>query len=181
MRETGMKLDVIAYTTAIKVCVENKYLKTTFSLFVEMKRNRIKPNLVTYNTLLRARSKYGSLQEIQQCLAIYQDMQKAGYKSNDDYLKLLIGKWCEGVLQNKNQGREYKLRDRANIGGLRSLLLLDRVSTQLQKNTSESLAVDIQGLTKVEARLVVLAVLRMIKENYVSGILLNIYIVYSLL
>ncbi|KAL9239273.1 hypothetical protein vseg_013612 [Gypsophila vaccaria] len=78
-------------------------------------------------------------------------------------------------------GREYKLRDRANIGGLRSLLLLDRESTQLQKNTSESLAVDIQGLRKVEARLVVLAVLRMIKENYVSGILLNIYIVYSLL
>ncbi|KAL9239269.1 hypothetical protein vseg_013608 [Gypsophila vaccaria] len=168
MRETGMKLDVIAYTTAIKVCVENKYLKTAFSLFVEMKRNRVKPNLVTYNTLLRARTKYGSLQEIQQCLAIYQDMQKAGYKSNDDYLKLLIGEWCEGVLQNNNQEREYKLRDKADIGGLRSLLL-DRVATQLQKNTAESLAVDIQGLTKVEARLVVLAVLRMIKENYVSG------------
>ncbi|KAK9756080.1 hypothetical protein RND81_01G071800 [Saponaria officinalis] len=168
MRETGTIPDVIAYTTAIKVCVESKYLKTAFSLFAEMKRNRIEPNLVTYNTLLRARSKYGSLQEIQQCLAIYQDMRKAGYKSNDYYLKLLIEKWCEGVLQNKNQKREYKLRDRADIGGLRSLLL-DRVATHLQKNTTESLVVDIQGLTKVEARLVVLAVLRMIKENYVSG------------
>lgn len=34
---------------------------------------------VTYNTLLRARSRYGSLQEVRQCLAIYQDMRKAGY------------------------------------------------------------------------------------------------------
>lgn len=36
---------------------------------------------VTYNTLLKARSKYGSLHEVQQCLAIYQDMRKAGYVS----------------------------------------------------------------------------------------------------
>jgi len=36
---------------------------------------------ITYNTLLKARSKYGSLHEVQQCLAIYQDMRKAGYVS----------------------------------------------------------------------------------------------------
>lgn len=34
---------------------------------------------VTYNTLLRARTRYGSLHEVQQCLSIYQDMRKAGY------------------------------------------------------------------------------------------------------
>lgn len=34
---------------------------------------------VTYNTLIRARSRYGSLHEVQQCLGIYQDMRKAGY------------------------------------------------------------------------------------------------------
>jgi pentatricopeptide repeat protein len=34
---------------------------------------------VTYKTLLTARCKYGSLQEVQQCLAIYQEMRKAGY------------------------------------------------------------------------------------------------------
>lgn len=33
---------------------------------------------VTYKTLLRARSRYGSLQEVQQCLEIYQEMRKAG-------------------------------------------------------------------------------------------------------
>jgi len=35
---------------------------------------------VTYNTLLKARSKYGSLLEVRQCLAIYQDMRNAGYE-----------------------------------------------------------------------------------------------------
>lgn len=33
---------------------------------------------VTYNALLRARDQYGSLQEVQQCLSVYQDMRKAG-------------------------------------------------------------------------------------------------------
>ena len=36
---------------------------------------------VTYNTLLRARSRYGSLDEVQQCLSVYQDMRRAGYDS----------------------------------------------------------------------------------------------------
>ncbi|KAK6779647.1 hypothetical protein RDI58_021831 [Solanum bulbocastanum] len=79
MREAGIQPDVVTYTTIIKVCVENKDFKSAFSLFAAMKRYQIKPNMVTYNTLLRARSQYGSLQEVQQCLAIYQDMRKAGY------------------------------------------------------------------------------------------------------
>uniref|UniRef100_A0A803NAB8 Pentatricopeptide repeat-containing protein n=1 Tax=Chenopodium quinoa TaxID=63459 RepID=A0A803NAB8_CHEQI len=141
MVDSGIRPDVVAYTTAIKV---------------------------TYNTLLRARTKYGSLQEVQQCLAIYQDMREAGYKSNDYYLKLLIEEWCEGVIQGNNlQGLSYS-RNKADLGEMRSQIL-ERVATHLRKNTVKSLAVDIQGLTKVEARLVVLAALRMIKENYKSG------------
>uniref|UniRef100_A0A2P2LLR8 Uncharacterized protein MANES_08G001800 n=1 Tax=Rhizophora mucronata TaxID=61149 RepID=A0A2P2LLR8_RHIMU len=81
MRICGFEPDVVAYTTAIKVCVENKKLHLAFSLFAEMKRYQIKPNLVTYNTLLSARTRYGSLLEVQQCLSIYQDMRKAGYAS----------------------------------------------------------------------------------------------------
>lgn len=34
---------------------------------------------MTYDTILRARSVYGSLQEVQQGLAVYQHMRKAGY------------------------------------------------------------------------------------------------------
>lgn len=168
MSHSRIRPDVIAYTTAIKVCVENKNLGSAFSLFAEMKKFRIKPNLVTYNTLLRARSEYGSLQEVQQCLAIYQEMRKAGYKANDYYLKLLIEEWCEGIVQNSNQEGLSDSRNMADIRGLRGLLL-ERLATHLQKNASESLAVDIQGLTEVEARLVVLGVLRMIKENHNSG------------
>ncbi|XP_057534176.1 pentatricopeptide repeat-containing protein At5g02830, chloroplastic isoform X2 [Amaranthus tricolor] len=172
MGDSGIRPDVIAYTTAIKICVENRNLNTAFSLFSEMKRNRVKPNLVTYNTLLRARSKYGSLQEVQQCLAIYQDMCKAGYKSNDYFLKLLIEEWCEGVIQENNQQGQSSSHNKNNIGELRSILL-ERIATHLRKDTAKTLAVDIQGLTKVEARIVVLAVLRMIKENYKSGLSVN--------
>lgn len=169
MRLAGVEPDVVAYTTAIKVCVETKNLKLAFSLFAEMKRCQINPNLVTYNTLLRARTRYGSLREVQQCLAIYQDMRKAGYKSNDYYLKQLIEEWCEGVIQDNTQIQGgFASCKRTDLGRPRSLVL-EKVAAHLQNNISENLAIDLQGLTKVEARIVVLAVLRMIKENYTLG------------
>ncbi|CAK7342926.1 unnamed protein product [Dovyalis caffra] len=190
MRMAGVEPDVVAYTTAIKVCVETKNLKLAFSLFAEMKRYQIKPNLVTYNTLLRARTKYGSLHQVQQCLAIYQDMRKAGYKSNDYYLKQLIEEWCEGVIQDDNQSQDgFASYKKTDLGRPHSLLL-EKVAVHLQNNIAKNLAIDLQGLTKVsrlntdpdhflhglklvalivEARIVVLAVLRMIKENYALG------------
>ncbi|KAM5559920.1 pentatricopeptide repeat-containing protein [Rosa sericea] len=169
MRVAGIQPDVVAYTTAIKICVESENLDLALSLFAEMKKYQIHPNLVTYNTLLRARSRYGSVSEVQQCLAIYQDMRKAGYKPNDYYLEQLIEEWCEGVIQDSSlkQG-EFSYWDKADIGRPGSLLL-EKVAEHLQQHIADTLAVDLQGLTKVEARIVVLAVLRMIKENYTLG------------
>ncbi|KAL3531886.1 hypothetical protein ACH5RR_005407 [Cinchona calisaya] len=168
VHQAGIQPDVVTYTTAIKVCVEHKSLKVAFSLLAEMKKNQIKPNLVTYNTLLRARSQYGSLQEVQQCLAIYQDMRKAGYKPNDYYLKLLIEEWCEGIIQNSNQNKgQSTSSDRTALGP--QSLLLEKVAEHLQDTNAESASIDIRGLTKIEARIMVLAVLRMIKEKYTPG------------
>ncbi|URE21568.1 PPR repeat [Musa troglodytarum] len=144
LRDVGIKLDVVAYTTAIKV---------------------------TYNTLLRARNKYGSLHEVQQCLGIYQEMRKAGYRSNDYYLKELIEEWCEGVLCSKDQSRNVLGSDNYSEANSRKPynLLLEKVAIHLQRDAGDSRAIDIRGLTKVEARIVVLSVLRMIKENYMLG------------
>ncbi|GAV84190.1 PPR domain-containing protein/PPR_2 domain-containing protein/PPR_3 domain-containing protein [Cephalotus follicularis] len=169
MRAAGIIPDVIAYTTAIKVCVQSGALRLAFSLFAEMKKYQIQPNLVTYNTLLRARRSYGSLHEVQQCLAIYQEMRKAGYKSNDYFLKQLIEEWCEGAIQGSVQTRgELSFYKRTDLGGPQSQLL-EKVAAHLRQCNTQSLAIDLQGLTKVEARIVVLAVLRMIKENYALG------------
>ncbi|KAL0309777.1 UNVERIFIED_CONTAM: Pentatricopeptide repeat-containing protein, chloroplastic [Sesamum radiatum] len=167
MREAGIQPDVITYTTAIKICVEHKNPKLAFTLFAEMKKYQIKPNLVTYNTILRARSRYGSLQEVQQSLAVYQHMRKAGYKPNDHYLKQLIEEWCEGVIQNEHR-KKAQFASRITEFGPQSLLL-EKVAQHLQDSNAESLSVDLRGLSKVEARIVVLAVLRKIKEKYIAG------------
>ncbi|KFK24734.1 hypothetical protein AALP_AA8G017500 [Arabis alpina] len=169
MHSAGTRPDVVAYTTAIKICAENKSLKLAFSLFEEMRRYQIKPNWVTYNTLLKARSKYGSLLEVRQCLAIYQDMRKAGYKPNDHFLKELIEEWCEGVIQENGQSQDKIIDQEGTDLGRPVSLLFEKVATHLQERTAGNLAIDLQGLTKVEARLVVLAVLRMIKEDYMRG------------
>lgn len=167
MRGTGIKLDVVAYTTAIKACVENQKLKIAFSLFEEMKRNRLQPNLVTYNTLLRARRRYGSLNEVQQCLSIYQEMRKAGYRANDYYLKELLEEWCEGIISG-NQGRALTIPKKHKISHSKKPygLLLEKVAAHLKKDVGVNHAIDIRGLTKVEARIVVLSVLWKIRENY---------------
>ncbi|KAK9061447.1 hypothetical protein SSX86_018628 [Deinandra increscens subsp. villosa] len=172
MRESGVPPDVVAYTAAIKVCVKQRELNLAFSLFADMKKYQIQPNMVTYNTLLRARTRYGSLIEVQQCLSIYQDMRKSGFKPNDYYLKELIEEWCEGIIQDNHQSQgDLKSTSRRDLGGPHSLLL-EKVASHLQKST-QSIAVDLRGLTKVEARIVVLAVLRMIKENYHPGKLMK--------
>ncbi|XP_057438370.1 pentatricopeptide repeat-containing protein At5g02830, chloroplastic isoform X2 [Lotus japonicus] len=169
MGDAGIKPDVIAYTTAIKVCVESKNFKQALTLYEEMKSCEIHPNWVTYNTLLKARSKYGSVLEVQQCLAIYQDMQKAGYKPNDYYLEELIEEWCEGVIQdNREYQAEFSSIKKSELERPQSLLL-EKIAAHLLKRVADILAIDVQGLTKVEARLVILAVLRMIKENYAFG------------
>ncbi|KAL7095745.1 hypothetical protein ACP275_10G042800 [Erythranthe tilingii] len=167
LHETGIQPDVVAYTTAIKICVKHKKPKLAFMLFAEMKKYQIKPNLVTYKTILTARSRYGSLQEVQQSLAVYQQMRKAGYKPNDYYLKQLIEEWCEGVLQNEHQN-EGQFSSRITDFGPQSMLL-EKVAEHLQDSNAESLSIDLQGLTKVEARIIVLAVLRKIKEKYIAG------------
>ncbi|CAJ2632686.1 unnamed protein product [Trifolium pratense] len=169
MVDSGIKPDVVAYTTAIKVCVESKNFTQALKLYEEMKSYGTRPNLVTYNTLLRARSKYGSLREVQQCLVVYQDMRKAGYKANDYYLEGLIEEWCEGVIQdNEDYKGEYSTSKTSEIERPQSILL-ETIAAHLLKRVADILAIDVQGLTKVEARLVILAVLRMIKENYAIG------------
>ncbi|TKV96732.1 hypothetical protein SEVIR_9G448800v4 [Setaria viridis] len=169
MQRIGIRLNVSAYTVAIKACVENKDLKLALHLFDEMKAHQLKPNLVTYKTLLTARSDYGSLQEVQQCLAIYQEMRKAGYQANDYYLKELIVEWCEGVLSSGSDNRDFYNLDLQPKRKESFNLFLEKVVTVLQKDVDHNQIVDVRGLSKVEARIVVLSVLRKIKEQYLLG------------
>ncbi|CAN1805617.1 Pentatricopeptide repeat-containing protein At5g02830, chloroplastic [Linum perenne] len=169
MRMDGVEPDAIAYTTTIKVCVESSNLKLAFLVFAEMKRYGFKPDKVTYSTLLRARTQYGSLKEIQQCLAIYQEMRKAGYNANDYYLKQLIEEWCEGVIQHRHARQDHGSRQaRTALAGSKHLVL-EKVATHLQNGTSGNVSINLQGLTTVESRIVLLAVLRMTKEKYNLG------------
>uniref|UniRef100_A0ACD5XNX2 Uncharacterized protein n=1 Tax=Avena sativa TaxID=4498 RepID=A0ACD5XNX2_AVESA len=169
MQRVGIKLNVSAYTVAIKACVESKDTKLAFHLFEEMKAQQLKPNMVTYRTLLTARCKYGSLQEIQQCLAIYQEMRRAGYQAYDYYLKELIVEWSEGVLSSGGGNRDFYQLYRKDEKNESFNLFLEKVARFLQKDVDRNQTVDVRGLSKVEARIVVLSTLRKIKEKYLLG------------
>ncbi|XP_047090213.1 pentatricopeptide repeat-containing protein At5g02830, chloroplastic-like [Lolium rigidum] len=169
MQRVGIKLNVSAYTVAIKACVESKDMKMAFHLFEEMKAQQLKPNMVTYRTLLTARCKYGSLQEIQQCLAIYQEMRRAGYQAYDYYLKELIVEWSEGVLSSGSGKRDFYHLDLKDERNKSFNIFLEKVARFLQKDVDQNQTVDVRGLSKVEARIVVLSTLRKIKEKYLLG------------
>ena len=71
------------------------------------------------------------------------------YNANDYYLKQLIEEWCEGVIQGKNhiwgESSSYNNTDTERPQSF----LLEKVAEHLQKHIAESLAIDLQGLTKV--------------------------------
>ena len=134
---------------------------------------------MTYNTLLRARSQYGSLQEVQQCLAIYQDMRKAGYVvtkicvlvcylshrfnhlSPHGLITILFFRYKPNDFYLKLLIEEWCegviQQNKQNKGQIASdraslgpqSLLLEKVAEHLQDSNAESLSIDIRGLTKV--------------------------------
>jgi len=55
MQRVGIKLNVSAYTVAIKACVANKDLKLALHLFDEMKTHQLKPNLVSLSRIYGTR------------------------------------------------------------------------------------------------------------------------------
>jgi len=80
--------------------VKNRNPEMAFLIFDKMKKQKLQPNEVTYNTLMRARHTYGNILEVQQSLAIYEEMRKAGYAPNDNFLKGLLEEWSEGIIQH---------------------------------------------------------------------------------
>ncbi|XP_057863477.2 pentatricopeptide repeat-containing protein At5g02830, chloroplastic isoform X2 [Cryptomeria japonica] len=176
MNETGVRPDSITYTTAIKACVKNKNPEKAFLIFETMKKYRIQPNLVTYNTLLRARRNYGNLAEVQQSLAIYEEMRIAGYAPDDNLLKGLLEEWAEGAIQHNNyrnldqlpkekticKGRE-DTRQVVSYAGL-----FQKIATHARPDNINNL-IRVDRLTKTEARIAVLAVLRILKERHGIG------------
>lgn len=168
MCETGIKPDVITYTTVIKACVKNRNPDMAFFIFDKMKKQQLQPSAVTYNTLLRARHTCSNLLEVQQSLDIYEEMRKAGYAPNDNFLKGLLQEWSEGVIQhhtcrNQDDRSNEKLiwKEEENTGSL-----LEKIAAHVRPDNTKSLTVDLRGLSKTEARIAVLAVLRILRERH---------------
>ncbi|KAK2999793.1 hypothetical protein RJ639_022856 [Escallonia herrerae] len=154
----------LTYNTLLKACgTDYRHARV---LMDEMRAVGLSPNHISWSILIDV---CGGSGNVKGALQVCVKRKHLRYKSNDYYLKQLIEEWCEGIIQDDNQRRGPRSScNRTDFGEPQSLLL-EKVAAQLQKSDAESLAVDLQGHTKVEARLVVLAVLRMIKENYTPG------------
>lgn len=115
-----------------------------------MKKQQLQPSVVIYNTLLRARHICSNLLEVQQSLDIYEEMRKAGYAPNDNFLKGLIQEWSEGVIQhhickNQDDRSNEKLiwKEEENTGSL-----LEKIAAHVRPDNTKSLTVDLHGLSK---------------------------------
>eukprot|EP01018_Ginkgo_biloba_P013348 Gb_31448 [translate_table: standard] len=102
-------------------------------------------------------------------------MRKAGYAPNDNFLKGLLEEWSEGVIQHNNRKNQDGLskekliwEENENTGDLCTYagLLLEKIAAHARSDGSDNLMIDLHGLTKTEARIAVLAVLRIIRERH---------------
>ncbi|KAK1312349.1 Pentatricopeptide repeat-containing protein [Acorus calamus] len=87
--------------------------------------------------------------------------------------KELIEEWCEEVIitNDKRKSLPGPIRQCDEPGAYETQsLFLQKVAVYLQKDVVDHCIIDVRGLSKVEARIVVLSVLRMIKErNILDG------------
>lgn len=170
MKEAGITPDVIAYTAVIKGCVRAREPDKAFEFFKQMKSLGVRPNVVTYNTLLRAQRAYGKFSEVQRALAVYEEMREAGYAPNDFLLRGLLTEWAEGASEVPVHLRHEAGSPANDHPGMMSEItqaLVQKVAVHARvENPTETLIIDLHGLSKGEARTAVLAVLRIIKERH---------------
>lgn len=71
------------------------------------------------------------------------------YKPNDYYLKQLIEQWCEGVILNGNKRKyNFSTRNRTDLGP--ESMILEKVAEHLQKDSTNSISINLRGLSKVK-------------------------------
>ncbi|KAL5994208.1 hypothetical protein ACLOJK_035080 [Asimina triloba] len=90
------------------------------------------------------------------------------YSSNDNFLKELVEEWCEGVIKDSERGLSGHTSDETDSCKSNGLLL-EKLATILRRETLKGSLIDLRGLTKIEARIAVLAFLRMTRERYMEG------------
>lgn len=129
-----------------------------------MKAAGVRPNAVTYNTLLRGHRSHGEFYQVQRALAVYEEMREAGHVPNDFILQGLITEWAEGISTTS----EPTLSDPGRGFLDYTEALVHKVAVHAL-GANDNLTIDLHGLSKGEARTAVLAVLRIIKERYSLG------------
>nr|XP_024360778.1 pentatricopeptide repeat-containing protein At5g02830, chloroplastic-like [Physcomitrium patens] len=132
-----------------------------------MKAAGVRPNAVTYNSLLRRHRNYGTLPEVQRALALYEEMREAGHVPNDFILQELIKEWVEGL---SNPSSFVASGDAGLMKFSEAVLQKVAVDARREAEDNRHMTIDLHGLTKGEARAAVLVVLRAIKERYLHGI-----------
>ncbi|CAM6128084.1 unnamed protein product [Calypogeia fissa] len=180
MKEKGIIPDLVAYTSIIKASVNAGNANMAFEYFRQLKEACLRPNKVTYYTLFRAQGSCQTLSKIQRSFSLYEEMRQAGFPPNDGILRVLLAQWAEIVIEGCDNGERtarFSLKFQTEISaGFSEYLkiVLKRVGVHAQELESEPyLIIDLHGLSRGEARVAVLAVLRIIKERHKQGFGVN--------
>eukprot|EP00252_Welwitschia_mirabilis_P026785 TRINITY_DN891_c0_g1_i3.p1 TRINITY_DN891_c0_g1~~TRINITY_DN891_c0_g1_i3.p1 ORF type:complete len:814 (-),score=153.26 TRINITY_DN891_c0_g1_i3:261-2702(-) len=181
MEAMGLSPDKITWSTLIDAYSNVGDLQGCFKVFNKMCKGGVRPDVVTYTTvikvtfgtLLRGWRAHGDHFQVYSLLTLYGEMRKSGFPPNDDFLRGLIEEWAEGALRNSG----YKSQDLIRKGYLAQNMKENKPERKANISFFEKIAalacskhnkftVDFHGLSETEARIVLLAVLRIMRERH---------------
>ncbi|CAB86037.1 putative protein [Arabidopsis thaliana] len=164
MKSLGLSPNQITWSTLIDMCGGSGDVEGAVRILRTMHSAGTRPDVVAYTTAIKEMRRYQ--------IKPNWDMRNAGYEQFlllwSTFISLPDGS-ATRVIQENGQSQDKISDQEGDNAGRPVSLLIEKVATHMQERTAGNLAIDLQGLTKIEARLVVLAVLRMIKEDYMRG------------
>ena len=87
MQAFGVKADTMAYSTLLSVCARKGNIKCAQTVFALMRKQKIRPNIVSYTSLARAFAKNGMWYEVE---ILGETLEREGLCINDFFLYALL-------------------------------------------------------------------------------------------
>merc|ERR1740117_2656095 len=112
IRNEKVELSIVMYNTLIDACARCGRMEQLENILSDMKTNRVKPNVITYSTMLKGHCQNG---DIQKAFLILEQMKKDSHLKPDE---IMYNSLLDGCAQNNLVEEGLRLLDEMQAEGV---------------------------------------------------------------